>query len=327
MCGCRDADGERYEKNAAMRFSDSFRQIAVHSSEPLIALGDDVVRVVDANTARTIWESKALGEGVGDLAWSPDGRLLAVACYDGPLVVWSTESWKEVANTRDTASRRKLGWSQSRLFVLLRRGGEKWSVEEWQFSRDCQLTHSRIRRVTPDVSNNVRGYRFFGTEPKLALWTTSSFFAGSGDHDGYGLEDQIGRYALFECADVCGATGMTAYATMSGEVMTLDLYDEPPRVSRLLFDCKLKLATFLSLSPDGSTIAVGGWTDNRDHGRIQVFRVSDGKLLASLETLGELREAAWDAAGNRVWVIATIDRKGQHGRSVLYCLDVRGAGP
>src|SRR5262249_39741769 len=57
------------------------------------------VRVWDLDTGKPVWEQKAPAEGVADVAYSPDGRWLAVACRDevvpsrtGAVTLWEART-------------------------------------------------------------------------------------------------------------------------------------------------------------------------------------------------------------------------------------------
>jgi WD40 repeat protein len=77
----------RQQRGGTLLFSPDNRLVAV--------LKRDTIRLHDLYSGALVHEHGDPSGFVGNLAFSPDGRLLAASCGDGTIVIWDTIPWQE----------------------------------------------------------------------------------------------------------------------------------------------------------------------------------------------------------------------------------------
>ena len=68
--------------------------------------------VVDASSGERLLALEADSAGPNDVAWSPDGRWIAIAGFDAAISIWDAESGElEFGASGHTAPVNRLDWS------------------------------------------------------------------------------------------------------------------------------------------------------------------------------------------------------------------------
>jgi WD40 repeat protein len=220
------------------------------------------VRVWDLGTGQPVWERKAPPEGlVPDVAYSPDGRWLALACGNpwlgssepGVVTLWEAGTGKEIHKS-SAYQGGVFGVAFSPDSRWLASGGADGIVRIWD-TRDIageprELSrHGPVRRVMflPDGRLVSAGGGLFGSElGEVKIWDLST---------GHAL-DLRGHTSRVECLTY--SPDGRRLATGSND-RTIKLWDTT--TGEEVFTLRGHTAGVLcvAFSPDGRRIASGGW--------------------------------------------------------------------
>jgi WD40 repeat protein len=103
-------------------------RLALAVSADLLASGgkDGTVQVRQAASGARVRNLPRLGDWVGALDFSPDGRMLAALTVSGGLRLWDTRTWKELLAVQGTQGR-----SMRPVTLAFAPGGESLAVGAW----------------------------------------------------------------------------------------------------------------------------------------------------------------------------------------------------
>jgi hypothetical protein len=114
--------------------SDDGKQVIFHGAEsPIIAISfsphgqfcgiawdtyrprsvDGMVSVLDTQQKRVLFSSPPIPNGIDTLAFSPDGKLLAIGTSSDEILVWETESWHTIKQLTNVSGAHCLAFSPS----------------------------------------------------------------------------------------------------------------------------------------------------------------------------------------------------------------------
>ena len=233
-------------------------------------LGPDVVRQQEPGKLR-VWrtsdwsevKSLTLDAGTPDIAFSPDGALLAVGSNSGSIQLYRTSDWTQVK--RLSVSGRRVGVAFSPDGKILAAGAETsiglWSTNDWSALRTLQVAEmysGSTLAFSPDGRSIATG----SSDWKVRLYNVSN---------GALLQTLSGHSQE--------VTGLSFSA--NGQVLAATSWDNTVLAWRLSDGTLLHTwelaATSVAASPDGRLVA-GGATWSLP----LVWRVSDGAALHTL---------------------------------------------
>jgi WD40 repeat protein len=114
----------------------------------------------------------------GDAAFSPDGKLVALACKFGFARVWETATWREVATLSDFLKGvHSLAWSPDgrRLAVA---SGDREAIKLWDVeNREELMTLPGVGGTLAETAFSADGKLLGSLDPKgvLQIWRAPSW--------------------------------------------------------------------------------------------------------------------------------------------------------
>jgi WD40 repeat protein/DNA-binding SARP family transcriptional activator len=161
----RRLTGRHFDGSCSIRFSPSGQQLATGSPSP-----HPRATVWDVTTGRPIHDFPRPGDSDVQVAWSPNGSMLAAAGAMGQVAVWRTTDWKLLATLQaDTSWAIAAAFSPDSSLLaasgLASRGVTLWSTTTWKaeghlsspaFIPSLDFARRGATLATSDVDDNVR---------------------------------------------------------------------------------------------------------------------------------------------------------------------------
>lgn len=280
------------------------------------------VRVCDAATGRTVWQSNNLlgpGQCVG---YSPDGQWLATGDWDTDQVwIWDARTGRRLIALGDNRAGRT--WSvQFSPDVRYLAAGSQWNrVKIWRLERDrTSGAAGDVKAVLVNSWPGVGQSLQFSPDNRYVVFESGSGLC-SWDFDSTNRPEPLGFESTESVQDESFTPGGYQLLALagSGEVATLEI-PVGKKISSILAEASqstrgVAWARLMCLSPDGSRLAI---TSPSKMG-VDLWNPKTGKLLYSLpEDYGTVYWLAW-SPDNRRLAVARDD-----GNIAIWSLDAVG---
>jgi WD40 repeat protein len=239
-----------------------------------------------------------------DVAFSPDGETILIACADGTAMLWKTASGGHntivLPKTSEKGLRRGVFSPNGELIVLSGEGGTftVWDAKECKLLRSVIAHEGRICALafTPDGKKLFTGST---KGPTLKSWDP---YTGEAISEIPAHESQVTRISFSSDGHLLASGG--------GEDGVCSVWDTSTWEKRFSVTASSAELKGVSLTPDGSILATGGaegvvrlW-DTHDGRLIRTFAIDDeifgvefvpdGKTLAVFDINDSI--SLWDAA-------------------------------
>ena len=257
------------------------------------------VHVIDVETHREVRFLRA--DGARDLAWSPDGRWIAVNGSPGAHVYNARTGRLRFVTPGDTGGVNTVDWSPDS--HMLATGSDDGSARV--FALAAGTPQELVRLAAQDLRNGVRSVAFSpdGGQLMTSDWAITSVKV-------WDVRDQ----AAAEIANLAGDAGSDSGAALAPDGQSVWVPEGNGRVARYDVATGKRVQRLpqppigdpdgqrLALSPDGRLLAAMGWE--------LPFPVWDTLTGEVAFVVGEGREGYvaavdWDGAGERLAVAAT----------------------
>jgi WD40 repeat protein len=258
--------------------------LAVSKDGRLLASGgaDGAVRLWDAASGRETHPWRGHREQVSDVAYAPDGKTLASASHDGTVRLWEAATGKEIRRLDADA-----GWVYAVAF----------SPDGKQLASGGMEGRNSIRLWDPVSGREIRPVALPFSARALAFAPDGRRLAVRDNNFTVHLLDTATDKAVRLGTLPQGSTSCVAFSPDGKYVAAASGYGH---VTVHLFDaatgkevCRLAGAVgdemhggSVVFSPDGKTLAVGGWD-----GRLRLWEVASGRERGRLQQDGGSRVA------------------------------------
>jgi WD40 repeat protein len=241
--------------------------LAIRPDGKNIAIGSrDQVLIWDIK-AQKITKTLQVEYGIGDVAYSPDGRLLAVGCESKFTVLWNARTYERIANLGEGTFENTFSFSPDSQLLAISDDYEKvirfWDTKTLQVAFVIELDgwlgkgYNSIRSISFSPDGRflaVGGYigRDIPNEGVLQLWDIQIRHLVSD-------LDFPGRVrAIAFSPDGCLLAGVGSEIQSFNEFMRVFVTRTQQPIATLQMTPPTSGAEFgFSFSPDGSTLAVG----------------------------------------------------------------------
>lgn len=240
-------------------------------------------------------EVRTVVDRAGTVAFSPDGRRIAVGHPDGATTVWETRSGKKVRTlNRPAPVIRSVAWSPDGRLLAAAGGGDTvtiWDTQTWErlktLKGHTEIVHSIA--FSPDSHTLASG----SSDKTVQLWDIASGKAvqtlaqpvpEAGYRRSAGVPGMVFAIAFSPDGSTLASGGGDGVGH-SGELVLWDIPSGQLR-ERLLAPGEPQVWT-LDFSPDGELL-ISGAVD----GTVTIYDAAAGKVLGQLEGGGPLRSIA-----------------------------------
>jgi WD40 repeat protein len=257
------------------KFSSRGAIVAFSPDSQMLAVGEanvDLIRIKDGVVVRTIdlQLNTARGQGVGSLAFSPDGQYIATSDLQGNARCWRTDTGKRAFALIDPAEDVTFS-PDNQYFIASSKTGsiQLYRLKDWRNARTIQ---AGPRNYLSSASVSPDGRVLVSVSKETKLWQT-----GNGLLIRTIKDDRFWSVVFSPDGQLLAAAGPDAvwvWRTADGT-----LAQKLP-VQKWTVSC-------LAFSPDGHTLATGSMANEvgKGHGEISFWSTDSGQLLRT-ETAG-----------------------------------------
>jgi WD40 repeat protein len=272
----------------------------------------------DAASGQELGALRGVSDYVGGVAFSPDGRRLALACEDGSVKIWDTQTRLEVFALRGHASMvHCVAWSADGARLISGSGDQTVRVWDATVAQEAVSTHAHANRAgavafSPDGTLVASASVTISSKKhEVKIWNALS---GQVVRTWEAPQGNEGRRTLVFSPDgkylaLGGDAGVVKVWDVSTDQQTASLqtadgsvtdvvFDPEGRTLAVLYTRTLKLWDLasrqekvtiehvegrLAFSPDGKRLA----TVDGPSGKLAVFDTSSGQLIEALDVPGQ----------------------------------------
>lgn len=279
------ADGIVRFGSARLRHGGVIQCIAISKDDKSVASCgfDGTVRL---RTDKGFWILNHANKYVRHAAFSPDGKTLASAAWDEPIILWDTSNGKErlrIASPKKGAD--WVGFSTDGKLLLSYGNHDKIRIWDAENGKEIRSIEGYAPAVSPDGKSLISG--IFGG--KLAIWDLAT---------GGKLKEFKGQATIDKTT--ISPDGKLVATAHEGNTISLWDVESAKLVKNLtLSDCSMCSAAFAS---DGKTIVTGSLTHKKHYGdALCLWDVSTGNRIRNYAGhCGSVHATAFSQDGKRI---------------------------